>query len=90
MSLVSGQSKTSESFNQKSTLYRFHFKKQLNLRTLKVGGITSYIFSKKFSYHAIVSQREKQLKSAGSFMPNFLFYYTDYNLEAEGINEDTY
>jgi len=58
--------------------------------TLKIGGITSYIFNQNFSYRALVSQDEKQLKSAGSFIPSFIFYYTDYDLKGEGINEDVY
>lgn len=61
-----------------------------NFKTEKVGGILSYIFNKDFSYKAIVSQDEKQLKSAGSFVPNLFFYYTDYDLKSDGINEDIY
>jgi hypothetical protein len=61
-----------------------------NFRTFKVGGVASYIFNKNFSYRAIVSQDEKQLKSAGSFIPNFIFYYTDYDLKAEGLDSDIY
>jgi hypothetical protein len=30
------------------------------------------------------------LKSAGSFIPNFIFYYTDYDLKAEGLDSDIY
>jgi hypothetical protein len=61
-----------------------------DFRTLKIGGTASYIFNKNFSYRAIISQDEKQVKSAGTFMPNFFVYYTDYDLVAEGIDEHVY
>ncbi len=61
-----------------------------NFKTRKTGGTLSYILNKDFSFRAIVSQDEKQLVSAGSFIPNFFFYYTDYELKSEGINEDIY
>ncbi|WP_066223166.1 DUF4421 domain-containing protein [Formosa haliotis] len=47
---------------------------------LKVGGSTSYIFNENFSFRAIASQDEKQLKSVGSFIPSILYYYTDYDI----------
>jgi len=61
-----------------------------DFRTLKIGGATSYIANKNFSYRAIVSQDEKQLKSTGSFMPNFFAYYTDYDLVGDGFDEHVY
>lgn len=50
------------------------------LRTLKMGGTTSYIFNDKFSFKTLVDQNEWQVKSAGSFIPTFSFYYTNLNL----------
>ncbi|CDF81144.1 conserved hypothetical protein (DUF4421) [Formosa agariphila KMM 3901] len=52
--------------------------------SLKFGGATSYIFNKNFSYRALASQNEKQLKSAGSFIPSVSLYYTTFNLNTEG------
>lgn len=51
-----------------------------NLRTLKFGGVTSYIFNPRFSFRAISFQNEWQRKSAGSFIPSLLLYYTRYRL----------
>ena len=59
-----------------------------NIRTLKVGGTTAYIFNPKFSFRAIGFQNEWQKKSAGSFIPRFTFYYTKYKLgETDFDNE---
>ena len=58
------------------------------IKSLKVGGSTSYIFNKNFSYRAIVSQDEKQLVSAGSFMPSIVYYYTKYDFIDGDIDED--
>jgi len=38
-------------------------------------GITAYSFNPKFSVNAVVSQTERQLKSAGSFIPSLLYRY---------------
>ena len=51
------------------------------LRTLKVGGSTSYVFNKNFSFRALAFQSERQLKSAGSFAPMLSYYYTELNSE---------
>ncbi len=51
------------------------------LGTLKIGGSTSYIFNKRFSFRAVGFQNEWQKKSAGSFIPSFTFYYTRFRLE---------
>lgn len=61
-------------------------------RSLKIGGATSYIFNKKFSYKAIAGQNEWQMKSAGSFIPNFSAYYTNikYKSPEDRINGDVY
>lgn len=58
-------------------------------KTFKVGGSTSYIFNDDFSFRAIVGQDEKQLKSAGSFIPNLTYYYTRHHIESED-NDGTY
>ena len=66
---------------------------KLNLpgvKSLKIGGSTSYIFNKKFSFRAISSQNEWQIKSAGSFMPRLYYYYTKYNYKEDNINEKAY
>lgn len=56
-----------------------------NLKTLKVGGNTSYFFNKKFSYAATTFQNAKQLKSAGSFAPMLSYYYTE--IDASNVPE---
>ncbi len=58
-----------------------------NLETLKFGGVTSYIFNPRFSFRAISFQNEWQRKSAGSFIPSFLFYYTRYRLSDADVQE---
>lgn len=56
-----------------------------NLKTLKIGGNTSYFFNKKFSYAATTFQNAKQLKSAGSFAPMLSYYYTE--IDASDVPE---
>lgn len=51
-----------------------------NMKTTKIGGSTSYIFNEKFSFKTLVSQDEWQIKSSGSFIPSFSFYYTNLDL----------
>ena len=51
-----------------------------DMRTTKIGGSTSYIFNDKFSFKTLVSQNEWQIKSSGSFIPSFSFYYTNLDL----------
>ncbi len=58
------------------------------LGTLKIGGSTSYIFNKRFSFRAVGFQNEWQKKSAGSFIPSFTFYYTKFSLEEEGLKSN--
>ncbi|WP_422082611.1 DUF4421 family protein [Ulvibacterium sp.] len=55
------------------------------LSTLKIGGTTSFIFNRNFSFRAIGFQNEWQKKSAGSFIPRFTFYYTRFRLEDANI-----
>src|SRR5690606_11683156 len=47
-----------------------------SFRSIKVGGTTSYVFNDKFSFSALFNQNQWQIKSAGSFVPNFSFFYT--------------
>lgn len=42
----------------------------------KIGGSTSYIFNRDFSFRAIFLQSEWQRKSAGSFVPSISYYFT--------------
>lgn len=58
-----------------------------NLNTLKVGGVTSYIFNPRFSFRAISFQNEWQRKSAGSFVPSLLAYYTRYRVSDGDVRE---
>jgi hypothetical protein len=51
-----------------------------DLRSTKIGGITSYIFNPNFSFKTIANQKEWQTKSSGSFIPNFSFFYTNLDL----------
>nr|WP_294781436.1 DUF4421 family protein [uncultured Flavobacterium sp.] len=50
------------------------------MRTTKIGGSTAYVFNDKFSFKTLVSQNEWQIKSSGSFIPTFSFYYTNLDL----------
>lgn len=61
-------------------------------KSLKIGGGTSYILNDNFSFRAIVTQDEKQLKSAGSFIPRIVYYYTKYDIRSDddAIDEDYY
>ncbi|MDX1331410.1 MAG: DUF4421 family protein [Robiginitalea sp.] len=54
------------------------------LETRKVGGTTAYVFNPNFSFRALIAHNEWQRKSAGSFVPRFVAYYTRYKLESEG------
>ena len=51
------------------------------LETRKIGGTTAYVFNPNFSFRALVSQNEWQRRSAGSFVPRFVAYYTRYKLD---------
>jgi len=56
--------------------------------TRKVGGTTSFVLNRRFSFRAIHSQNEWQLSSAGSFVPRVLAYYTRYQLNT-GLGNET-
>ena len=49
-----------------------------DFRTKKIGGRFSYVFNKDFSFRAMQSQNEWQVRSAGSFVPRAIAYYTKY------------
>lgn len=46
----------------------------------KIGGTTSFVLNRRFSFRAVHAQNEWQQKSAGSFVPRMLAYYTRYHL----------
>ena len=58
-----------------------------DMRSTKIGGVTSYIFNPNFSFKTIANQKQWQTKSSGSFIPNFAFFYT--NLDLNDGNPDT-
>ena len=68
----------------------FYVKDDLNetylpkTKSFKIGGSTGYIFNENFSFRAITNQDEKQVNSAGSFIPQLIYYYTNYRIRAEG------
>jgi hypothetical protein len=39
-------------------------------------GVTAYNFNKRFSVNALLNQSERQIKSTGSFIPQFLYKYS--------------
>lgn len=47
-----------------------------SFRSIKIGGTTSYVFNDKFSFSALFNQNQWQIRSAGSFVPNFSLFYT--------------
>lgn len=55
------------------------------LKTLKIGGNTSYFFNRNFSFKASAFQNAKQLKSAGSFAPTLSYYYTEFDSRREPL-----
>ncbi|WP_281541942.1 DUF4421 domain-containing protein [Maribacter aestuarii] len=57
------------------------------LNTLKIGGSTSYIFNRRFSFRAIGFQNEWQKKSAGSFIPRLTYYYTRFGIDGSSLKE---
>jgi hypothetical protein len=56
------------------------------LSTLKIGGSTSRIFNRNFSFRAIGFQNEWQKKSAGSFIPRFTYYYTRFDFDQSAVS----
>lgn len=59
-----------------------------DLRYLNISGNTAYRFNPNFSFLALESQTERQLKSAGSFMPilSYRYYGIDDRTQLTGAN----
>jgi len=57
------------------------------MKTFKIGGQTSYILNKNFSFRAISAQSEWQQKSAGSLVPTLSLYYTKLRFKIEDFDE---
>lgn len=55
-----------------------------DLKVTYIGGSTGYIINPNYSYRALTTQSEWQKKSAGSFVPGVLYYYTKFG----GENKD--
>lgn len=60
-----------------------------NMRSTKIGGVTSYIFNPNFSFKTIANQKEWQTKSSGSFIPSFSFFYTNFDLNDGSQNPES-
>lgn len=62
------------------------------IKSFKIGGNTSYIFNDNFSYKSVINQTEKQLKSAGSFIPGITYYYSKFSLRDDiiAVDEDLF
>ena len=50
-----------------------------NLGVKRFGGKTSFVINRNFSFKALLMQNQKQLKSAGSFVPSISYYYSELN-----------
>ena len=51
---------------------------QLNgLKLKRIGGKTTFVWNRDFSYKALLVQNQKQAKSAGSFVPSLSYYYSE-------------
>jgi len=51
--------------------------KSLNMK--RFGGKTSFVWNKNLSFKALLMQNQKQIKSAGSFVPSISYYYSELN-----------
>lgn len=61
------------------------------LKSIKIGGSTSFIFNRNYSFRALSFQSERQLKSAGSFVPQLTYDYTELNgNQTEELKGKTY
>ena len=58
-----------------------------DMKTFKIGGQTSYVLNKNFSFRAISAQSEWQQKSAGSLVPTLSLYYTKLRFKIEDFDE---
>jgi hypothetical protein len=60
-----------------------------NSKSFKIGGGTSYILNPNFSFKALTSQNEKQVKSVGSFIPRVVYFYSKFKVRDDsGIRSD--
>ena len=58
-----------------------------DMKTFKIGGQTSYVLNKNFSFRAMSAQSEWQQKSAGSLIPTLSLYYTKFRFKIEDFDE---
>lgn len=58
-----------------------------DVKTLKIGGQTTYSFNPNFSFRAFASQTEWQQRSAGTFAPTLSFYYTKLRFKLDDFDE---
>lgn len=58
-----------------------------DMKTFKIGGQTSYVLNKNFSFRAMSAQSEWQQKSAGSLIPTLSLYYTKLRFKIEDFDE---
>ncbi len=56
-----------------------------NLKTIRWGGATSYIFNDRFSLRNVVYQTEWQRKSAGSFVPKLEYHFNRLSNTTDGL-----
>jgi len=64
-----------------------------NLHLKRFGGKTSFVWNENFSFKALLMQNQKQLKSAGSFVPSLSYCYSELNNpknEFVSFNESTF
>jgi len=57
-----------------------------DFKTLQLGMSTSYLFNPKFSLKSITSFTEWQKKSAGSFIPSFIYNYNTIRSKADDLD----
>lgn len=83
---------TIDLYNQKGFYFILNNQKEKisGINTFKIGGSTSYIVNKNFSFRAIGFQNEWQTKSAGSFIPRLYYYYTKYSFKDNDFDESAY
>jgi hypothetical protein len=72
-------------FNARNDDFNIYFP---GFKSFKIGGATSYIINENFSFRAIVDQNEKQLKSAGSFIPRLVYFYSKFSLNTEDVTNN--
>ncbi|WP_348799074.1 DUF4421 family protein [Flavobacterium adhaerens] len=57
-----------------------------NLKTVKYGMSTSYVFNPKYSLKSVTSFTEWQKESAGSFIPTLIYDYKKFSVETDFLN----